>query len=73
VIRYSPRIARWIAEREEGDQEEDGSFTVSHPLADDAWAVRHVLQYGPEAEVLAPWRIRERVSATLREMLDASA
>jgi proteasome accessory factor C len=73
VIRYSPRIARWIAEREEGDQEEDGSFTVSHPLADDAWAVRHVLQYGPEAEVLAPSRIRERVSATLREMLDASA
>lgn len=71
VIRYSPRIARWIAEREEGEQADDGSFTVSHPLADDAWAVRHVLQYGPEAVVLAPDRIRERVVATLRGMTSA--
>ncbi|HEY9227249.1 MAG TPA: WYL domain-containing protein [Gemmatimonadaceae bacterium] len=69
VVRYSPRIARWIAEREEGESGEDGSFVVSHPLADDAWAVRHVLQYGSEAEVLAPSRIRERLAETLRQML----
>ena len=68
VVRYSPRIARWIAEREEGELEADGSFVVSHPLADDAWAVRHVLQYGPEAEVLEPARVREKLVATLREM-----
>jgi predicted DNA-binding transcriptional regulator YafY len=73
VIRYSPRIARWIAEREEGEQEADGSFTVSHPLADDAWAVRHVLQYGPEAEVVAPARVRERVAAALGAMLEPNA
>jgi proteasome accessory factor C len=66
VVRYSPRIARWIAEREEGEQGSDGSFTVSHPLADDAWAVRHMLQYGPEAVVLEPARIRARVTGTLR-------
>jgi len=41
---------------------------VRHPLADDAWAVRHVLQYGPEAEVLEPARIRERIVATLNAM-----
>jgi proteasome accessory factor C len=69
VVRYSPSISRWIAEREEGEKGADGSFTVSHPLADDAWAVRHVLQYGPEAEVLEPARIRERVASTLRSML----
>jgi hypothetical protein len=68
VIRYSPRIARWIAEREEGEAEPDGSFVVSHPLADDAWAVRHVLQYGPEALVLEPERLRQRVVATLTQM-----
>jgi proteasome accessory factor C len=68
VVRYSPRIARWINEREEGESGADGSFVVSHPLADDAWAVRHVLQYGPEAEVLEPERVRERVVATLRAM-----
>ena len=69
VVRYSPSISRWIAEREEGEKGDDGSYTVSHPLADDAWAVRHVLQYGPEAEVLEPARIRERVASTLRSIL----
>lgn len=68
VVRYSRHIARWIAEREEGELEPDGSFVVSHPLADDAWAVRHVLQYGPEAEVLEPARVREKVIATLHDM-----
>jgi proteasome accessory factor C len=70
VVEYSPRIARWIAEREEGEQMPDGSFVVSHPLADDAWAVRHVLQYGPEARVVSPKRVREKVIATLREMAE---
>ena len=70
VVEYSPRIARWIAEREEGEQMPGGSFVVSHPLADDAWAVRHVLQYGPEARVVSPERVREKVVATLREMAE---
>lgn len=71
VVRYSARIARWIAEREDGETGPDGALTVSHPLADDAWAVRHVLQYGPEAEVLSPPRIREKLASTLRQMLRA--
>jgi proteasome accessory factor C len=70
VVEYSPRIARWIAEREDGEHLPDGSFVVSHPLADDAWAVRHVLQYGPEARVLSPDRVREKVVATLRAMAE---
>jgi predicted DNA-binding transcriptional regulator YafY len=39
-------------------------------VADDSWAVRHVLQYGPDAEILAPPElrevVRERLSATSR-------
>ena len=70
VVEYSPRIARWIAEREEGDYAPDGSFVVSHPLADDTWAVRHVLQYGPEARVLSPEGVREKVMTTLRAMAE---
>jgi predicted DNA-binding transcriptional regulator YafY len=64
-VRYSPRIARWIAEREEGETASDGSFVVEHPLADPDWAVRHVLQYGPEAEVLEPESVRAAVKARL--------
>lgn len=69
VIRYSPRIARWIAEREGTKLDADGSVTVHHPLADDSWAVRHVLQYGPEAEVLSPPRLRQKVRETLQRLL----
>lgn len=66
VVRYSAKIARWIAEHEEGEAQEDGSLVVRHPLLDDDWAVRHVLQYGPEAVVVEPARIRDEVRARLR-------
>ncbi|HEU4565311.1 MAG TPA: WYL domain-containing protein [Gemmatimonadaceae bacterium] len=60
-VRYSPRIARWIAEREGVPLAADGSLEVEHPLADREWAVRHVLQYGPDAELLEPAELREEV------------
>ena len=68
-VRYAPRIARWIAERERITPDADGSVTVEHPLADEEWAVRHVLQYGPDVEILEPdsvrYRLRERLSRIL--------
>ena len=67
-VRYSPRIARWIAEREGKPLAEDGSLTLDHPLADTDWAVRHVLQYGPDATVLEPAEVREAVVRRLAEM-----
>lgn len=67
TVRYSPRIARWIAEREGGVLAADGSLTVEHPLVDAGWAIRNVLRYGPDAEVLGP----EEVRAQLRRRLEA--
>ena len=67
-VRYSPRIARWIAEREGKPLEEDGSLTMEHPLADIDWAVRHLLQYGPEVDVLEPGEVREALVQRLRQM-----
>ncbi|HEX5973229.1 MAG TPA: WYL domain-containing protein [Gemmatimonadaceae bacterium] len=64
-VRYAPRIARWVAEREGHSLDADGSLTVEHPVADESWAVRHVLQYGPDAEVLAPAELREKVRDAL--------
>jgi predicted DNA-binding transcriptional regulator YafY len=54
-------VARWIAEREGKSVEADGSLTLEHPLADTDWAVRHVLQYGPDAEVLEPAAVRQAI------------
>lgn len=69
VVRYSAKIARWIAEHEEGEAQKDGSYVVRHPLLDDDWAVRHVLQYGPDAVVMEPARIRDVMRARLRAMV----
>lgn len=69
LVRYSPRVARWIAERTNTAVADDGTVQVSYPLADEAWAVRHVLQYGPDAEVISPAAIRERVLAVLDGLL----
>lgn len=65
-VRYSPHIAGWIAEREDGVTEADGSFVGEHPLADTAWGVKHVLQYGANAELLEPPEMRAAVASALR-------
>lgn len=67
-LRYSPRIARWIAEREGKTLAEDGSLTMEHPLADRDWAVRHVLQYGPDVTVLEPAEVGQAVVRRLEAM-----
>ena len=67
-VRYSPRIARWISEREGGEMSADGSLTVDHPLVDTGWAIRHVLRYGPDAEVLEPADVRDELRLKLESM-----
>lgn len=71
-VRYAASIARWVAEREGVPLDADGSLTLDHILADDAWAVRHVLQYGSQAEVLAPLEIRELLASQLQVFMTHS-
>lgn len=71
TVWYSPRIARWIAERAGVPLADDGSLTMEHPVADDSWAVRHVLQYGPEAELVNPPELRQLVVARLEALAAA--
>ncbi len=73
VVRYSATVARWIAERESGVSQPDGSLVVEYPLADEAWAVRHVLQYGPDAVIIAPVRVREQLQLVLRRIMERLA
>lgn len=61
-VRYSPRVARWIAEQNGGQLERDGSIVVMHRVADPEWLVRHVLQYGGEAVVETPEELRQVVA-----------
>jgi predicted DNA-binding transcriptional regulator YafY len=72
-VRYSPRIARWIAEREHVAEEADGSVAMNVPVFDDAWAVRRVLRYGPDAVVESPESVRARLRAELEALIAAGA
>jgi predicted DNA-binding transcriptional regulator YafY len=51
-VRYSPRVARWVAERVACERLSDGSVVVEHRVADPQWLWRHVLMYGGEARVV---------------------
>jgi proteasome accessory factor C len=69
-VRYGPAIARWIAERAGRAPAADGSLTLEHPLADEHWLVRHVLQYGADAEVIDPPEGRAAVRVRLRAIVN---
>jgi predicted DNA-binding transcriptional regulator YafY len=62
-VRYSPRIARWIAERTATQLEHDGSAVVRHRVADPRWIVRHVLQYAGDAVVEEPAQARAWIAS----------
>ncbi|MGH7515836.1 MAG: helix-turn-helix transcriptional regulator [Gemmatimonadales bacterium] len=68
TVRYSPKVARWVAEREGEAVEADGSLVLEHPMADTDWAVRHVLQYGVDATVLEPAEVREEIVRRLEAL-----
>jgi len=72
-IRYGPAVARWIAEREGRNLASDGSLTLEYPMADQAWVVRHVLQYGADAEVIGPEGARAAVRAALEAICTRAA
>jgi len=66
VLRFSPAVARIIRDQiwhqdQEMHEEEDGSLTLSVPIADLTEIRRHVLKYGAEVEVLAPEELRRQV------------
>lgn len=72
VVRYSPRIAGWIGERFGVEPAASGSVEVRHTVADPRWLVRHVLQYGAEAEVLEPAELRDQVRRSARQLAGAA-
>ena len=61
-VRYTGPAAPYLRERGEGETRDDGAVVVRHPVADPGWIVRHVLGYGPHAEVLGPESVRGMVA-----------
>lgn len=72
-VRYSARIAPWIRERWPATAEPSGAVIVEHRVMDPQWLVRHLLQYGPEAELLEPAWCRRLVQDRLCAVRNALA
>lgn len=68
TVRYGRRVARWVRERGPVEETDDGAVVVTHSVSDPAWIVRHVLRYGPDAEVVDPPAVRRRVARAARRM-----
>jgi predicted DNA-binding transcriptional regulator YafY len=65
-VAFSKKIARWLKEKyPRGRERADGRYVVTFEVADPAWFVREILQYGAEAEVLEPESLRAAVKRTL--------
>lgn len=69
TVRYGRRIARWVRERGPVEEGDDGNVQVTHSVSDVDWIVRHVLRYGPAAEVVDPPDVRRRVADAARRMV----
>jgi len=70
IVHYSTRVAPWIREQGPFEEMDGGGVSVRFSTADPGWVVRHVLQYGPEAEVVEPLAVREMVMAAATTVLE---
>lgn len=75
VLRFTPRMARWVAD-EQWHPQQMGRWQGEHyelhvPYADSTELLMDILKYGPEVEVLAPSSLKtqllERLEQTLRQ------
>jgi predicted DNA-binding transcriptional regulator YafY len=70
-IAFSAHAARWVADErwhpeQVGQWRDDGRYELAVPYANDREILREILKYGPDAEVLAPPQLRDRVEAMVR-------
>ncbi|HEX7038334.1 MAG TPA: WYL domain-containing protein [Pseudomonadales bacterium] len=70
ILRFSPMMARWVAEeqwhpRQQGQWLTDGRYELTLPFADPTELVRDILRYGADVEVVRPESLRKRVRAEL--------
>jgi len=71
LVRYSPAVASWVREHGPAEELDSGGVAVRFTTADPAWVVRHVLSYGPEAEVVEPPDVRDMVVGAVSTLVSA--
>lgn len=74
VLRFSPRMARWVADEhwhpQQAGQWLGDCYELHIPYSDPRELMMDILKYGPEVEVLAPETLRQAVAERLRATLE---
>lgn len=78
TLRFTPERARWVSsERWHPNQQaginDDGSFELKLPYADDRELIMDILKYGGDCQVVEPKALRDRVIAELKRGLSRYA
>jgi predicted DNA-binding transcriptional regulator YafY len=74
TLKFSAKTARWVSAQcwhpnQRSRIENDGTYILEVPYADDRELVMEILKFGADVEVVAPPALRERVCAALKEAL----
>ena len=74
TIRFSPLMAKWVREQvwhpdQKREECRDGSLILTVPAADLREIKMKVMQFGAEAEVLAPEELKEMISEEAKRLL----
>ncbi len=71
ILKFTAHAARWVSAqtwhpKQRVRSENDGSYVLEIPYADDRELVMEILKYGFDVEVLGPRQLRERVRKSIR-------
>ncbi len=74
VLRFSPRMARWVADEtwhpdQRGQWLLDGRYELEFPYADPTELIRDILRFGADVEVVKPKALKEMVVEQLQTAL----
>jgi len=66
VVRFSPKIARWVSRelwhpQQQSRYDDSGHYILQIPYSQDTELIMDILKHGPEVEVLAPPDLRRKV------------
>ena len=72
VLRFSSRIASWIAkeswhQNQQTEFDEHGRLIMSLPYSNDTELTMRIMKYGPELEVVGPENLRDKIRSMLSE------
>ncbi|MFV2031514.1 MAG: helix-turn-helix transcriptional regulator [Gammaproteobacteria bacterium] len=73
VLRFSPRLARWVSReqwhpQQKGEYDESGYYLLQIPYSQDTELIMDILRYGADVEVIQPPQLRRKVIERIESM-----